>query len=68
MLNKEKYKEKIEQILVDGEVLAFDKKNNEIIPCCFYTTVAIVNFYFPMVKSVRKIVENGSTVSTLIQR
>lgn len=46
MLNKEKYKEKIEQILVDGEVLAFDKKNNEIIPCCFLHHCSDCKFLF----------------------
>lgn len=46
MLNKEKYKEEIEQILVDGEVLAFDKKNNEIIPCCFLHHCSDCKFLF----------------------
>lgn len=34
MLNKEKYKDELEQILVNGNVLAFDKKNNKIMSCC----------------------------------
>ena len=34
MLNKEKYKDELEQILVNGNVLALDKKNNKIISCC----------------------------------
>lgn len=34
MLNKEKYKDELEQILVNGNVLALDKKSNKIISCC----------------------------------
>lgn len=34
MLNKEKYKDELEQILVNGNVLALDKKNNKIMSCC----------------------------------
>ena len=34
MLNKEKYKDELEQILVNGNVLAIDKKHNKIISCC----------------------------------
>lgn len=35
MLNKEKYKDELEQILENGYILAFDKKHDEIIPCSF---------------------------------
>lgn len=34
MLNKEKYKDELEQILANGNVLAIDKKHNKIISCC----------------------------------
>lgn len=34
MLNKEKYKDELEQILVNGDVLAVDKNHNKIISCC----------------------------------
>lgn len=33
MLNKEKYKDELEEILVIGEVFAFDKKRNEVCTC-----------------------------------
>lgn len=33
MLNKEKYKDELEEILVIGEAFAFDKKRNEICTC-----------------------------------
>lgn len=34
MLNKEKYAKELEQILVNGDVLAVDKNHNKIISCC----------------------------------